>query len=156
LKKRWKLYLGSIAIPLAVGGLAALLTRNGMEQFEMIEKPPLTPPGWVFPVAWTILYILMGIAAAQVRESDAAPAEKRCALTFYGAQLAANFLWSIIFFGFRAYIVAFVWLIVLWGLIFVTWRKFRNIRPSAGWLLVPYLAWVTFAGYLNLGVAWLN
>lgn len=155
MKLNWKKLIICLAIPLAVGGLAALLS-GGMGDFQSVNQPPLSPPGWVFPVVWTILYLLMGYASYRVLVSGAESHQIRKALTLYGAQLALNFLWPIIFFGFDLYLVAFLILIALWVLIFLTIRAFSKIDERAGDLLLPYLLWVTFAGYLNLGVFLLN
>lgn len=156
MKIEWKKLLTSLAIPLAVGGVSALLTRGGMETFNMIEKPPLSPPGWLFPVVWTILYLLMGYASYRVLQSDAPQSEITQAQTAYGIQLVLNFFWSIWFFNFGLYWFSFVWLVALWVAILVTLVRFWRIDRVSGYLLLPYLAWVTFAGYLNLGIAMLN
>lgn len=155
-KIKWKKLILLTALPLAVGALAAILTRGGMEDFEIMRKPPLSPPAWLFPVVWTILYALMGIASYLVCSSRASPARKRRALTVYGIQLAVNFFWSLLFFGLEVYLLAFVWLVLLWLLILLTMVMFSYISETAGKLLVPYLLWVSFAGYLNLGVYLLN
>lgn len=151
-----KSLLVALAIPLAVGALSALLTRENMALFEVIRKPPLAPPGWLFPVVWTILYIFMGLASWLVWTAEGNRLEKEKALRPYGAQLIVNFFWSIIFFNWGMYLLAFVWLLLLWVLIVITAVRFYRIRPAAGYLLVPYLLWVTFAGYLNYGVWKLN
>lgn len=151
MKIQWKKLLICLAIPLAVGGLAALFS-GGMS--GIANQPPLSPPGWVFPVVWTALYLLMGYASYRVLTADEQDAKK--ALRLYGAQLALNFLWPILFFGFDAYLLAFLVLIGLWVAIFLTIRSFSKIDETAGNLLLPYLFWVTFAGYLNLGVYLLN
>lgn len=156
MKIQWKQLLICLAIPLGVGGLAALITRNSMETFEQLNKPPLSPPGWLFPVVWTILYLLMGLASYLVLVSDSGRRQIRSALQVYGWQLGANFIWPLLFFSAQAYLPAFLWLVLLWVLIAVTLYRFARIRPTAGWLLVPYLLWVTFAGYLNLGIYLLN
>ena len=155
MKIQWKKLIVCLLIPLAVGGLAALLS-GGMSDYRSFNQPPLSPPGWVFPVVWTILYLLMGYASYRVLVSGAEPEKIRRALTFYGAQLALNFLWPIVFFGFELYLAAFFILIALWVLIFLTMRAFTKIDGKAADLLLPYLLWVTFAGYLNLGVYLLN
>ena len=144
-----------LAIPLAVGGLATLIS-GGMESYRTMNQSPLSPPGWVFPVVWTILYLLMGYASYRILVSDAEPAAIRKALTFYGIQLALNFLWPLIFFGLQWYWLAFVWLLVLWVFIYLTMYQFGQIDDTAENLLIPYLLWVTFAGYLNFGVALLK
>jgi len=145
-----------LAIPLVVGGAAGLLTMNSMEAFEALNQPPLSPPGWLFPVVWTVLYVLMGIASYLASVSDAPHKEKARALWTYGIQLAFNFLWPIAFFNLKWYLFAFLWLVILWILILITALRFGRIRKPAGYLLVPYLLWVAFAGYLNLGIYLLN
>ena len=144
-----------LAIPLAVGGLAALLS-GGMDTYQTLNQPPLSPPGWVFPVVWSILYLLMGYASYRILISDADPNAIRKALTFYFIQLVLNFLWPLVFFGLQWYFAAFILLLVLWVFIYLTMFTFGKIDGTAGNLLIPYLLWVTFAGYLNLGVALLN
>ncbi len=153
MKIQWKKLFLCIALPLAVGGLSALLTRQSMEVFQSLNKPALSPPSWLFPVVWTLLYILMGIASYLVLTSGK---PNRAALTVYAIQLVFNFFWSIIFFNFEAYLFSFVWLVILWVLILITMILFFRISESAGYLLLPYLLWVTFAGYLNLYIYILN
>jgi tryptophan-rich sensory protein len=155
MKIEWKKLLLCIAIPLGVGGLSALLTRGSMEAFGELNQPPLSPPAWLFPVVWTILYVLMGIASYLILTSGL-PYRSRTALTVYGIQLGFNFFWSIIFFNLEWYLFAFVWLLLLWGLILITTLLFYHIKKAAGYLLIPYLLWVTFAGYLNLAIYFLN
>ncbi len=155
MKIDWKKLLISLAIPLAVGGLATVLS-GGMGSYKIMNQPPLSPPGWVFPVVWTILYLLMGYASYLVYTSGKNPEDIRKALILYGAQLFFNFLWPIVFFGFGWYLTAFFVLVVLWVLIYLTMRRFAAINERAGDLLLPYILWVTFAGYLNLGVFLLN
>ena len=155
LKIQWKKLIVCVLIPLAVGGLSAFLTRNSMESFDNLTKPPLSPPGWLFPVVWSILFVLMGIASYLVLVSDK-PARSKTALTVYGIQLAFNFFWSIIFFNFEMYLFAFVWLMILWLLIIITTVLFWRIDKRAGYLMLPYLIWVTFAAYLNFGIYLLN
>ena len=156
MKIHWKRLLLCLAIPLAVGGLSALITGGAMRDFAAIRQPPLSPPGWLFPVVWTILYLLMGLASYLVLEAGGSRQRTQEALFVYALQLVVNFLWSPLFFSAKAYLLAFLWLLLLWGLILITLLRFARIKPAAGWLLVPYLAWVTFAGYLNLGVWLLN
>lgn len=156
MKRRWKSLAIAIAIPLAVGGLSALLTMDSMKTFSSLNQPPLSPPGWLFGVVWTLLYALMGVASWLVYVSPAPQAEKTTALRLYGAQLLVNFFWSIIFFNLEAYLFAFAWLLLLWVLIFATLLYFYRIRPISAYLLIPYLAWVTFAGYLNYAIYLLN
>lgn len=151
----WKKLLIFLAIPLGVGGLAALLS-GGMDTYTTLNQPPLSPPGWIFPIVWTVLYLLMGYASYRVAEADAPKEDRRKALVFYGIQLFLNFLWPIVFFRFQWYFAAFILLLVLWAFIYVTMHFFEQIDETAEILLIPYLLWVTFAGYLNLGVALLN
>ena len=146
----------AIALPLAVGGLAALITTGAMQDFAALNKPPLSPPGWIFPIVWTLLYVLMGIASYTVLSSGAHPFEKKDALGLYLVQLGANFLWSIIFFTLGAYELAFIWLVILLVLVVVLTRRFWRIDRRAGILMLPYVLWVSFAGYLNLAITFLN
>lgn len=153
MKKQWKTLIFCIVIPLAVGGLSALLTRNSMQTFDSINKLIIAPPGWLFSVAWTNLYILMGIASYLVITSRK---PNGSALITYRFQLIFNFFWSIIFFNLSLYLFAFIWLVILWLLILKTTIKFYQISEPAGYLMIPYLLWVTFAGYLNFSIYLLN
>ena len=155
MKIDWKKLLLCLALPLAVGGLAALLS-GGMDLYKELDRPPLSPPGWVFPIVWSALYLLMGYASYRVLESGAEPMQIRRAWIFYGLQLAANFLWPLLFFGGQMYLAALLLLTLLWVLIFLTIRAFTEAEELAGDLLIPYLLWVTFAWYLNLGIFLLN
>ncbi len=145
-----------IAIPLAVGGVSAWLTRESMNSFAAFVKPPLSPPGWLFPVVWTLLFVLMGLASYLVLMSAQPKQTINRALRLYGIQLGVNFFWSIFFFNLSLYLFSFLWLILLWLLILATIVRFYQISKTAGYLMVPYLLWVTFAGYLNLGIYLLN
>ena len=145
-----------IAIPVIVGMVSALLTRNSMELFQSIDKPPLAPPGWLFPVVWTILYILMGISSYLILQSGESQEEIRKALTIYGYQLVVNFLWPTFFFNFGWYFFSFLWLVLLWVLVLIMILRFKDISKLAAYMNIPYLVWLTFAGYLNLGIWILN
>jgi tryptophan-rich sensory protein len=152
-----KPYLISVAIALAVGGLSAFLTRNSMNIYEELQTPPLSPPSILFPIVWTLLYILMGIGAALVytkREQNGEAA--RSALTVYAVNLVVNFFWSIIFFNMRAFLAAFIWLLLLFYIIIRMILDFRHLSPLAAYLQIPYAIWVAFAGYLNFGIWFLN
>lgn len=153
---QWKKLLLSLAVPLGVGGLSAFFTRDSMERFAQLRQPPLSPPGWAFPVVWTILFLLMGLACYRVLRGNAPTALRRRALWVYGLQLVFNFCWSLLFFNLGAHLLAFFWLLILWVLILINYRLFSQLDQSAGLLLLPYLAWVTFAGYLNFGIWLLN
>ena len=155
-KVKWKQLVICVALPLAVGALAGLLSRGGMESYQSVYKPLLAPPAWVFPVMWTILYVLMGVASWLVRSSNASPERIRRAMGAYALQLAANFIWPLIFFVLGAWLLAFVWLILLFALALVCALRFGYIDARAGKLMAPYLLWLFFAAYLNLGVYLLN
>lgn len=148
---QWKPLIVSLLISLGAGALAGILTSDSMNRYMQMYKPPLAPPGFIFPIVWTILFILMGIAAYLIYLSPSA--EKRPALIVYLIQLVVNVLWSVIFFQFDAYLLAFVWLVFLWYLIYTTINQFYPINKAAAILMLPYLLWVTFAGYLNLAIA---
>lgn len=144
----------SLAISLGVGILSGISTMGSMENFEKISKPPLTPPGIVFPIVWFILFTLMGISSYIIYESDS-PNSKN-ALTVYGIQLVVNFIWPLLFFNMQAYLFSFIWILLLWILIIIMIVQFYKISKPAALLQIPYLLWVTFATYLNFGVFLLN
>ena len=156
MKQNRKTWIIALGIPLLVGALSALLTGPQMEEFSSLNQPPLSPPGWLFPVVWTVLYLLMGAASCLVWQSRCPIEKKRAALGFYAAQLFFNFFWSILFFKLQLWLLAFFWLLALWLLILTTMALFFQCRKAAGWLLLPYLLWVSFAGYLNLAIYFLN
>lgn len=152
----WKPYVFWILFTEAVGALSGWLTRDGAKHYgEAIVQPPLSPPAIVFPIAWGILFALMGIGAARIYLSPPSAARSRSLLLFL-VQLAFNFCWSLLFFNLQRFGLAFVWLMVLWGLILWMILSFRRTDPLAAWLQVPYFLWVTFAAYLNFGVWLLN
>jgi tryptophan-rich sensory protein len=143
-----------ILIPLAVGLVSGILTKNSMTMYNTLNQPALSPPGWVFPVVWTILYILMGVSSYLIATS---PSQKKPeALLLYAIQLFLNFIWSPIFFGLGNYFLAFLVLVLLWYVIVKMIRAFFRIDPTAALLQIPYLLWITFAGYLNLAIIFLN
>lgn len=148
--------LSSFVLPLLTGTLAGFLSRNAMESFASLTQPPLSPPAILFPIVWTILYTLMGISMYIISTSNAPANEIANAKNIYFYQLVVNFLWPIFFFNFGWYLFAFFWLLLLWILVFIMIQKFYAISPVAAFLNIPYLIWLTFAGYLNLGVWWLN
>ena len=155
-KIKWKPLLLALALPLAVGGFSAFLTRDGMRAFASLRQPPLSPPAWLFPVVWTLLYLSMGLASYLVWVSGVSDRRRDRALTVYGLSLAANYLWPILFFTVQAWLAAFLLLLLMWALVGIAALLFGAITPRAGKLLLPYLAWLTFAAYLNLGVWLLN
>ena len=152
---KWKPLLINIAIPLfLIGGLSALLTMNSMQIYSRINQPPLSPPGWLFPIVWTILFILMGIASYIIFESS--ENNKLPAFIVYALQLILNFTWSIVFFNSGNYWLSFGIIILLLILICLNIFLFGKIDTTAGVLLIPYLLWVAFATYLNISIAILN
>ena len=156
MKKTWKTYLLWILLAEAVGGLSGWLTRAGTKAYsQTIIQPPLSPPGWVFPVVWTILFALMGIGAARIYLAPPSKARSR-GLNLFIAQLVVNFFWSPIFFNLQAFGPAFFWLLLLWGLVLWMILTFRKVDLPAANLQIPYLLWLTFAAYLNAGVWYLN
>ena len=156
LNQKWKPYSLWILFAVAVGLLSGLLSADGTAAYaQEIVKPPLSPPALLFPIVWTVLYVLMGISAARV--SLTAPS-RQCSLglNLFVLQLTVNFFWSIIFFNMGALGFAFVWLVILWVLVLWMILTFRNTDSLAAWLQIPYLIWLTFAAYLNAGVWLLN
>lgn len=149
-----KRLLIALAVPLAVGGLSAFASGSFSEQYAVVNKPPLSPPGWVFPVVWTLLYLAMGYASYLVMTVGGRDAKD--ALTVYYVQLALNFLWPILFFRFRLYTFAIFELILLIAAVTVMVIRFSHVEERAGYLTLPYLIWLCFALYLNIGVAVLN
>ena len=157
IKKNAPAYIIGIAIPLAVGALSAFLTMGNMDIYSELKTPPLAPPSWLFPVAWSILYVLMGVSSVIVCKKRAlAPDAARAGLVYYAVSLAFNFGWSIIFFNARSFLFAFLWLLVLLYTIVKTVINYLKVAPVSGYLQVPYALWVAFAGYLNLGIYLLN
>ena len=156
-KKAVQAYVFFILTALAVGGISAFIARDNMNIYDEIIKPPLAPAGFLFPVVWTVLYILMGISAAMVwLQRDKNNDKAVNALLWYAASLVVNFIWSPLFFNFRLFLPAFIVLAVLLILILKTVWEYRGIFPFAAYLQIPYIIWVSFAGYLNLAIWILN
>ncbi len=152
----WRLML-CIAVPLGGGFAISLLSQNAMTQFGEFEQPLLAPPAWLFPVAWTILYILMGIASFFIFYKGAKDTKKsNTALVIYGIQLILNFCWTIVFFNLQQRWLAFAILAVMWILIIVLLSKAKSLSNIAFFCLLPYFLWTTFAAYLNIMIAILN
>ena len=150
-------YSVAVAVPLSVGLISAFLTKDNMSLYSEIITPPLSPPAWLFPIVWSILYVLMGISSCMVylkRESNQAAA--RQGFSYYAMSLILNFAWSIIFFNFRVFRFAFVCILILLYLIIRTILEYRKLHPLAAYLQIPYALWVIFAGYLNLTISILN
>ena len=148
-------YLFFVVLALAVGGAAGAAARAGMEAYDLLTKPPATPPDWLFPVVWTLLYLLMGIAMGLVWRSSSGRARKE-ATALWSIQLAVNGLWPVLFFLLKAHGPAFFWLVGLIVLVLFMIADFSRRNATAAWLSAPYLLWLLFAGYLNLGIWLLN
>ena len=128
-----------------------------MVEYGDMKKPFLSPPGNIFPIVWTVLYLLMGIGAALVYTSNTNNVEnKKMGLVFHVVQLILNFFWSIIFFNAKEYLLAFIWLVLLWLAVLSMLLNYKNVSKTAYFLNIPYIVWLTFAGYLNLAVFILN
>jgi len=143
-------------LPLIVGFLASLLTRQSVQSFSTLNKPPLSPPAILFPIVWTILYTLMGIGCYLVIASNGDKDDIENAVRVYGLQLIVNFLWPTFFFNFQWYLFSFIWLIFLWLLVVVMLIRFSKVSNTAALINIPYLIWLTFAAYLNLAIYILN
>lgn len=144
-----------------MGGLSSFLTKDMMFHFESISKPPLAPPGFLFPIVWTILYILMGIAFYMILTFNAKGTSsliitKNVCITLFIVQLVFNFFWSIIFFGFKMYYLAFFWLLALLAMVIVLSVMSFKINRFTSLSFLPYILWMSFASYLNIGIAILN
>ena len=129
-------FLGFPALALAVGALSALITGGGMADFAALNKPPLAPPAWVFPLVWTILYLLMGVGMALVWNRTRGQ-ERRSATRAWALQLAVNFFWPILFFGLEVRLIAFFWLLLLLALVVRMTRIFRRHSALAALLQIP-------------------
>ena len=146
----------SIALALGVGLLSALITKDSMDIYSEINVPPLSPPTWLFPVVWSVLYVLMGISAAIVYVKAADPEDLRKPMTYYLVSLALNFVWSIVFFNGRTFFAALCILLALLYFIVKTITEYFKISKPAALLQLPYALWVAFAGYLNVGIWLIN
>ena len=144
-----------IVLPILIGFASSILTRESMIIYGTLDKPPLSPPSIVFPIAWTILYLLMGIASALVYGSKAS-SDRVIGLILHFVQLIFNFFWSIIFFNQKNYLMAFIWLILLWLIVLSMIMYYKKVNNLASIMNMPYLVWLTFAGYLNLMVYIMN
>lgn len=154
--KTWKQYALGILLTQSIGALSGWLSRDGMQIFSTsISQPPLSPPAFLFPIVWGVLYALMGIGAVRIYLSPQST-ERSMALNVYITQLIVNFFWSLIFFNAQAYLFAFFWLLILLFLVLWMILLFHKVNPLAAKLQIPYLLWLSFAAYLNLGVWYLN
>lgn len=141
----------------SLGYLSGTVTRESVATwYPTLEKPIFNPPNWIFAPVWTLLYIMMGIAAGLVWTSDSDVKIVKKGLGFFLVQFALNIIWSYIFFGLHNPFLALIEIVLLWLLIWETYSVFKKISKTAGYLLIPYLAWVGFATILNAGIWWLN
>jgi len=153
---KWLVLAGFLALCLFAGYLGSLLTNQSVRTwYPTLRKPAGTPPNWAFPIVWTTLYIPMAIAAWLVWDEAGWYFAKQPLALFF-AQLVMNVAWSAIFFNSRQPGFALGWIAMLWLAILATMITFYTIKPIAGLLLVPYIAWVTYASFLNFGIWRLN
>ena len=147
----------AVAAPVVIGGLSGFATARGVSTwYPTLVKPSFNPPAWVFGPVWTVLYLMMGVAAYLVWRLGIDADGVRVALAVFVVQLTLNGLWPILFFGMHSPGWALVEIVVLWFAIGVTIRLFWIVAPAAGALLLPYWAWVSFATVLNASLWWLN
>lgn len=145
----WNLF-----IPLAGGAIVGFLTKNSMNVYNNVARPVLAPSPIVFPIVWSILYVLMGISSYLIYESKSIYKEK--SLYVYYIQLILNFTWPFVFFSGKMFLVAFFILLLLWGMVIWMTGLFYKVKPVAAYLQIPYLIWLGFAAYLNLSIGFLN
>lgn len=153
-KPGWKSLVALIVLTLGAGGLVGFFIRNDMDFYDTLSLPAFAPPGWVFPIAWSLLYTAMAVSIWFVlRTGD--PSRVRLTV-LYAVQLAVNLIWPVLFFTQHALGLAFVWLVLLWALVLILMLGSFRLSQTAGWLLLPYLLWISFAGLLNFFVARMN
>ncbi len=152
-KINWKRLIIITLITFIVGSFFSWFTMNNMDTFKELQKP-VDVPGIIFPIVWSILYLLMSISCYIITESN--DKNKSDAIIWYGIQLVINSLWSLIFFGFSAYLFAFIWIILLLVSVVIMIVKFYKIDKKTAYLNFPYVLWILFAGFLNLGIYILN
>lgn len=148
----------ALVVCLMVGYSSSIVTRPSVEiWYPTILKPSFNPPNWIFMPVWTLLYVLMAVAAGlvwdKIKEQNQ---EVKKALGFFLVQLILNAIWSYLFFGLKNPMLALIEIVLLWLMIYETYLKFTKINKTAGYLLIPYIAWVSFAGILNASIWWLN
>lgn len=147
----------SVGVCFLAAGIGSVFTTSAIDTwYTTLNKPFFNPPNWVFGPAWTLLYLLMGISLYLVWIAKTGKERKRQAITFFIIQLSLNALWSILFFGLKSPSAAFIGIVLLWITIFLTIKNFLLISKVAGWLLIPYITWVSFASVLNLSIIILN
>ena len=147
-KINFKILILCVLIPLVIGFIGGIFTSSSVPSWYLtLIKPSFNPPSWLFGPVWTLLYVLMGTALYLVFISKSK--YRKTALVLFGVQLGLNLLWSILFFGLRSPYFAFIEILILWIWLFVTIVYFFKINKKAGWLMIPYILWVSFAGLLN-------
>ena len=149
---KFKIYAKSILIPLIIGGIVGIIISNSID-YNSLQKPPLSPPSILFPIVWTILYILMGISYAILESKSLNTIQTKL---IYYIQLFVNAMWSIFFFTLKWRLFSFVWIIFLDILVIIMIYNFYKKDKVSGLIQIPYLLWILFASYLNLGVYLLN
>ena len=154
MKTKWKTLVFSLILTFIFAAGGGIVTYIGMPGYDSAAHPALTPPSWLFPVVWSILFLLMAYGAAVVYDAHSHLTPK--ATIVYLLQLTLNFWWCVLFFGFGLYLISFVWLLLLWGAVLAMIILFYRVDKLAGLLQIPYLVWLSFAAYLNLGVYLLN
>lgn len=151
---KWKPLACSITIPLVFGLLVGWLTKDSMDIYEQLNKPAMALPGYAFSAVWLIQFVLMGVSSYIIYVSPSP--ERVKAMRLYEINLLLIFMWPIIFFTFQSYFLAFVIAIIIWGVAFTMVSMFTQISRLAGWILLPFFIWVTYAAYLNLQILMLN
>jgi benzodiazapine receptor len=154
-KINWFQLIVLVLITALVGVLGSLFSGNTGQIYTSFMKPPLSPPGWLFGIIWPVLYLVMGIAVYIIYQKPQTP-ERKKSTALYWVQLFVNFLWPVVFFRFEWYWISVVVILLLDVLVLITTIWFYKIKKVAGYLMIPYLLWIIFATYLNIGIAWLN
>jgi tryptophan-rich sensory protein len=153
----WLKIIIAIVICNLVGLAASTVTIDAIPGwYASLNKPSFNPPNWLFGPVWTTLYILMGISAAMIWQIGMNRQDVKHALSVFGIQLMLNGIWSYLFFGFQSPLIAFIEILLLLGMIILTILRFKELKPLAAWLLIPYLLWVSFASILNFSIYTLN
>lgn len=155
-KFSFKLLLIHLSIPVVGGFVISKINSNIPEIYEQLNKPIFVPPGVTFPIVWSILYLLMGLASYRIYMLYKQGKETYGGYFYYWLQLLSNYLWIFLFFSFRLYGISFIWLIILFIMIFITFIKFIKADRLSGILIALYMVWVIFAGILNLFIWILN
>lgn len=153
MKINWKKLIVITVLTFVIGSIFSIFVMNSMDSFKALAKP-INVPGFIFPIVWSVLYLLMSISYYLIDQSSNKGKEN--ATKIYWIQLIINSLWTLIFFGLKAYLFAFIWLLLLLICVIIMISKFYNIDKRAAYLNIPYLLWIIFAGYLNLGIYLLN